>query len=180
MRFRIQLLVVVTSTAILFVVVAVIVSNSTVDMDRGAARYRRTEGQRDRTTAATDRIRHTAKPTKVSDDTTDKPSSTANTSRFKPKVIDNTDPARFRPKAIRDSAALLWPQGAFEIPPSPDILSRVTRVDLSSSGCTDVSWLAGTRVTWLSVRGCKLSSGWGAVGSLSDLAGQFSSLTHGH
>lgn len=92
-------------------------------------------------------------------------------SRFKPKIIDNTDPSRFRPKAIRESAALIWLQEPFSLPPSPDILSKVTRVDLAGSNCTDISWLKGTKVTWLSLKGCKIEQGLEAVASLEELAG---------
>lgn len=99
-------------------------------------------------------------------------SSQTPTSRFKPKVIDNTDPARFRPKAIRDSAALIWSQGEFPLPPSPNSLSNVTRVDLSGSPCVDISWLKDTKVTWLNLKSCQIKQGWDAVGSLKDLTGQ--------
>ena len=93
-------------------------------------------------------------------------------SRFKPKVIDNTDPARFRPKAIRDSIALVWSQSTFPLPPPADILANVTRVDLTGSACTDITWLSGTKVTWLSLKGCKIEKGWDEVGSLANLAGK--------
>ena len=92
-------------------------------------------------------------------------------SRFKPKVIDNTDPARFRPKAIRDSVALIWSQNSFSLPPPSETISKVTRVDLTGSSCTDISWLSGTNVTWLSLKGCKIEKGWDEVGSLENLAG---------
>jgi hypothetical protein len=100
------------------------------------------------------------------------PSAAPGPSRFKPKVIDNTDPARFRPKAIRDSTALIWSQGPFPLPPSAEAIANVTRVDLTGSECTDVTWLAGSKVTWLSLKGCKVQKGWDEVGALDNLAGK--------
>lgn len=100
------------------------------------------------------------------------PTATPGPSRFKPKVVDNTDPARFRPKAIRDSVALIWSQAEFALPPPSEIISKVTRVDLTGSPCTDISWLSGTNVTWLSLKGCKIEKGWEEVGALENLAGE--------
>lgn len=152
------------------------------DMDRGAARSRKQEerslegnptkqvgGPSARTRPQiSQEAQAQAGPSATKSDTTREPY----TSRFKPKIIDNTDPARFRPKAIRDSAALIWSQGEFPLPPPNESLAKVTRVDLTGSDCTDVSWLKGTNVTWLSLKGCKIHSGWDAVGSLTDLTGK--------
>jgi hypothetical protein len=138
-------------------------------MDKGAARSRK----------QAQRIQHQPEPSSRSHDadtstTRDRPIRTSEPgpSRFRPKIIDNTDPSRFRPKAIRESAALVWAQQQFAIPPSPEALSKVTRVDLTGSDCTDISWLEGTKVTWLSLKGCKVQNGWDAVASLQELSGQ--------
>jgi hypothetical protein len=136
-------------------------------MDHGAARSRKQANlaKLDPTTIVR------KPPAKSQESASTLPTTSSGPSRFKPKVIDNTDPARFRPKAIRDSVALVWSQNTFPLPPPADILANVTRVDLTGSDCTDVSWLSGTKVTWLSLKGCKIEKGWDAVGSLSNLAG---------
>lgn len=84
----------------------------------------------------------------------------------------NTDPANFQPKAIRTSAALIFSKDPFPIPPTKEVLQNVRRVDLEGSGVTDVGFLQGTGVTWLSLKGCKVTQGWEAVGGLSELAGE--------
>ena len=76
---------------------------------------------------------------------------------------------RYKPKAIRTSAALVWSEGAFDVPPSPERLDGVRRIDLSGSGITDISWVKGG-VTWLSVAGCPIEKGWEAVGELKELS----------
>jgi len=136
-------------------------------MDHGAARSRKQANL-----AKLDPTKIIRKPVAKLQAPASTPSATSSgPSRFKPKVIDNTDPARFRPKAIRDSVALIWSQSTFPLPPPADILANVTRVDLTGSACTDVSWLSGTKVTWLSLKGCKIEKGWDEVGSLANLAG---------
>lgn len=85
----------------------------------------------------------------------------------------NTDPTKFQPKAIRTAAALIYSKEPFPIPPPKDLLSNVRRIDLEGSGVTDVSFLLGTGVTWLSLKGCEVENGWEAVGSLNELAGEF-------
>ncbi|WVF67980.1 hypothetical protein IAT40_002742 [Kwoniella sp. CBS 6097] len=87
-----------------------------------------------------------------------------------PRHNPNNDPNQYKPKAIRTSAALIYSQSAFPIPPPAETLKTVRRVDLTGSGCTDVSWLNGTEVTWLSVAGCQIQDGWDAVGNLKDLS----------
>jgi len=85
------------------------------------------------------------------------------------------DPANFQPKAIRTSAALIYSKEPFPIPPPQEVLSNVRRVDLEGcSDITDLGWLEGTGVTWLSLKGCKgiKESGWEAVGGLRELAGE--------
>ena len=138
-------------------------------MDHGAARSRKQANL-----AKLDPAQSAPKPRKEQPQKSSASTSTAapGPSRFKPKVIDNTDPARFRPKAIRDSVALIWSQGSFDLPPSSETISKVTRVDLTGSPCTDISWLAGTNVTWLSLKGCRIEKGWEEVGSLENLAGE--------
>lgn len=89
----------------------------------------------------------------------------------KPKQLLD-EATRYKPKAIRSSAALIWSQAAFAIPPPKDVLEGVRRVDLAGSGLTDVSWLKGTGVTWLNLAGCQISEGWEAVGSLTELSGE--------
>jgi hypothetical protein len=79
---------------------------------------------------------------------------------------------RYKPKAIRSSAALIWAQAEFPIPPPKDVLDGVRRIDLAGSGITDVSWLAGLGVTWLNLAGCRIKDGWEAVGSLTELSGE--------
>lgn len=86
----------------------------------------------------------------------------------KPRV-DPNDPNRFKPKAVRTAKALIYSQEAFDIPPPPERLEGVTRIDLEGSGCTDVSWLPGS-TTWLSLKGCEVKEGWEAVGKLENLA----------
>lgn len=82
------------------------------------------------------------------------------------------NPELYKSKAIRTARALVYSQAAFELPVPAERLAGVTRVDLEGSGCTDVSWLAGSGVTWLSVKGCPIEKGWDAVGSLDALAGE--------
>lgn len=149
-------------------------------MDRGAARSRKQERRGlENANKPSEGPRAQSRPPPVAQEAQAGPSTSSSqtsrepsTSRFKPRIIDNTDPARFLPKAIRDSAALIWSQGEFPLPPSPESLAKVTRVDLTGSNCTDVSWLKGTKVTWLNLRGCKIETGWDAVGSLKDLTGK--------
>ncbi|KAL1409861.1 hypothetical protein Q8F55_003860 [Vanrija albida] len=80
------------------------------------------------------------------------------------------DPANYTAKAIRSAKALVYSQEPFDLPPPAERLAGVTRVDLEGSGATDVSWLAGSSVTWLSLKGCAVVDGWEAVGGLADLS----------
>lgn len=90
----------------------------------------------------------------------------------RPKKKEMLDEAvRYKPKAIRSSAALIWSEGAFEVPPSVERMEGVRRVDLSGSGVTDVSWVKGG-VTWLSLAGCPVEKGWEAIGELKELSGK--------
>jgi hypothetical protein len=59
------------------------------------------------------------------------------------------------------------------MPPPKEVLKSVRRVDLSGSGATDVSWLEGMDVTWLSLSGCRVEKGWEAVGGSKELSGEF-------
>jgi hypothetical protein len=78
------------------------------------------------------------------------------------------DPELYKAKAVRSNAALDWNAGPFELPPVS--LEGITRVDLTGSGVTDVSWLRGSSVRWLGLSGCKVED-WSAVASLSELTG---------
>ncbi|WWD20605.1 hypothetical protein CI109_105081 [Kwoniella shandongensis] len=80
------------------------------------------------------------------------------------------DPSLYQPKAIRTAVALIYSQDPFPIPPPAESLTTIRRVDLTGSGATDVSWLEGTGVTWLSLAGCQIEKGWEAVGSLQELS----------
>jgi len=93
--------------------------------------------------------------------------------RKEKKPFDPSDKSQYRPKAIRSAHALIYSQEKFDLPPASERLAGVTRVDLEGSGCTDVSWLKDTAVTWLSLKGCPVTEGWDAVGGLEGLAGEF-------
>ncbi|WVQ63181.1 uncharacterized protein L199_001332 [Kwoniella botswanensis] len=80
------------------------------------------------------------------------------------------DPSLYVPKAIRTSSALIYSKEPFDLPPSPERLANVTRIDLAGSGVKDVSWLKDAKgVTWLSLNGCQIESGWEQVGELDKL-----------
>lgn len=84
--------------------------------------------------------------------------------------VDPNDPNRFKAKAVRTAHALIYSQAQFEVPPPPERLEGVTRIDLEGSDCADVSWIPSS-VTWLSVKGCPVTDGWEAIGNLENLAG---------
>lgn len=93
---------------------------------------------------------------------------------FRPRLKESTDdPNQYKPKAIRTASALIYIQSPFPLPPPRDLLKNVRRVDLAGSGCTDVSWLEGSGVTWLSLSACEIKEGWEAVGALEELSGMF-------
>jgi hypothetical protein len=71
---------------------------------------------------------------------------------------------------------LIYSKDPFPVPPPKELLNNVRRVDLEGSGVTDLGFLEGTGVTWLSVKGCKVETGWEAVGGLGELAGRWSVL----
>ncbi|KAL7422715.1 hypothetical protein Q5752_002007 [Cryptotrichosporon argae] len=79
-------------------------------------------------------------------------------------------PDQYRPKAIRDAVALIYAQQAFAVPVPAEALRTVRRLDLEGSGVTDLSWVRGSGVTWLSVKGCRGITGWDAVASLDELS----------
>ncbi|OCF78510.1 hypothetical protein I204_00450 [Kwoniella mangroviensis CBS 8886] len=80
------------------------------------------------------------------------------------------DPSLYVPKAIRTSSALIYSKEPFDLPPSLERLANVTRIDLAGSGVKDVSWLKDAKgVTWLSLNGCQVESGWKQVGELDKL-----------
>ena len=152
-------------------------------MDRGAARSRKRTAQLDSgvgnpsssAKVASSTVRNgpsessNARPPKYG---LSGPSS-SRVSKFKkaPREPQSRDPELYRSKAVRSSAALIWSQAPFPIPPPKDILKGITRVDLSGSQVTDVSLLKDTSVRWLSLAGCSITVGWEAVGSLKDLTG---------
>lgn len=156
-------------------------------MDKGAARSRKRDekAKRDAERAAAEAS--TQRLTKLLDDgpksgkkgmgkgkgkgknREDKDETKAETEKHPDREID---PNQYKPKAIRSARALIYSAEAFDVPPPPERLEGVTRVDLEGSGCTDVSWLRGTAVTWLSVKGCQVSAGWDAVASLEGLSGE--------
>jgi hypothetical protein len=141
-------------------------------MDRGAARSRKRE-EKAQKVAERDAADG---PAKQDDKSSDKPKGERERKERKPrpqkKPFDPSDKSQYRPKAIRSSNALIYSQEAFELPPSAERLAGVTRVDLEGSGATDVSWLAGTGVTWLNLKGCVITEGWESVGALEGLAGE--------
>ncbi|WWD08364.1 hypothetical protein V865_006476 [Kwoniella europaea PYCC6329] len=80
------------------------------------------------------------------------------------------DPSLYVPKAIRTSSALIYSKEPFDLPPSPERLANVTRIDLAGSGVKDVSWLKDAKgVSWLSLNGCQIERGWEQVGELDKL-----------
>lgn len=83
--------------------------------------------------------------------------------------VDPNDPNRFKAKAVRTAHALIFSQEQFAIPPPPERLEGVTRIDLEGSGCADVSWLPAS-TTWLSLKNCPVAEGWDTVGGLENLA----------
>lgn len=89
----------------------------------------------------------------------------------KVKEQEDRGPDQYKAKAIRTAHALVYSQTAFAIPPAPERLEGVTRVDLEGSGCTDVSWLPGS-VTWLNLKGCAVTEGWEVVAALEGLTGE--------
>jgi hypothetical protein len=145
-------------------------------MDRGAARSRKRAAQPAKVEA---RDSKDHKPSRLAArNVSDKPTtSEAGPSKPRqprpvkaPREPQSRDPALYRPKAVRTAAALNWSQEPFTEPPS---LTGITRVDLSGSEMTDVSWLKDSEVRWLSLAGCKITKGWEAVGSLKELTGEF-------
>ncbi|BEJ11966.1 hypothetical protein CspHIS471_0204260 [Cutaneotrichosporon sp. HIS471] len=130
-------------------------------MDRGAARSRK------RTQKAEDK----AKTTPVEDKTKlAKLLHKGKGKRERPprKQKEPAGPDQYKAKAIRTARALVYAQEAFEIPPPPERLVGVTRVDLDGAECTDISWLPAS-VTWLSVKACPVTEGWDVIGALEGL-----------
>lgn len=101
-------------------------------------------------------------------------SSGPSSARFKPRQKPGPpdDPNQYKPKAIRTSVALIYKDAPFPIPPTAAMLGNVRRVDLSGSGATDVRWLHGTSLTWLSLAGCEVVEGWAEVGGMDMLSGE--------
>ena len=149
-------------------------------MDRGAARSRKRAIQLDTPLSSSRERRSAPGPSQGQHDTRPvkqlpRPGSSRQTRPSRPDRRAQTDDVhQYRPKAIRTAAALIYNEAAFSVPPSRDVLANVRRVDLATSGCTDVSWLEGSSVTWLSLAGCKIEKGWEAVGRLKELSGKLS------
>ncbi|GFZ48197.1 hypothetical protein JCM24511_05945 [Saitozyma sp. JCM 24511] len=141
-------------------------------MDRGAARSKKRSQQQERERGAAGGPTPTPRPAPGSDrPTRPLPSSSSGPSKPRaPTRQPHPDPNQYKPKAIRTSAALIYSESPFPLPPTPDMLANVRRVDLAGSGVTDVSFLQDTGVTWLSLVGCPVEKGWKAVASLKELA----------
>ncbi|WVQ86054.1 hypothetical protein IAT38_008222 [Cryptococcus sp. DSM 104549] len=143
-------------------------------MDRGAARSRKRANKASQPATVTAPAPSAAAPGPSKDgdahDAKAKPKGRPERPKKPERQEQSRDPSLYRPKAIRTSAALIYSQEAFPIPPPAEMLANVRRVDLGESGATDVSWLDGTGVTWLSLAGCKIEEGWEAVGSLQELS----------
>ncbi|ORY29688.1 hypothetical protein BCR39DRAFT_531650 [Naematelia encephala] len=143
-------------------------------MDRGAARSRKRSGKVDRPIASATRP-NPAGPSRSNSTSQDRPKKALPGQHRQPHIrapreAQSKDPSLYVAKAVRTAAALNYAQEPFPIPPSKEVLTNVRRVDLSGSGVTDISWLQGTGVTWLSLADCPIEVGWEAVGSLTDLA----------
>ncbi|BEI81355.1 hypothetical protein CcaverHIS002_0205150 [Cutaneotrichosporon cavernicola] len=134
-------------------------------MDRGAARSRK-RTQKAEYKAKTTSVEDNAKLAKLLDK--DKPNGKGKRERPPRKQKEPAGPDQYKAKAIRTARALVYAQEAFEIPPPPERLAGVTRVDLDGAECTDISWLPAS-VTWLSVKACPVTEGWDVVGALEGL-----------
>ncbi|TXT03861.1 hypothetical protein VHUM_04284 [Vanrija humicola] len=139
-------------------------------MDRGAARSRK-RAEKATKAAAPAATPAPAPKQRDASNKSSKPKGKGKAAERKRKAEEQSkDPANYTAKAIRSAKALVFSQEAFTIPPPAERLAGVTRVDLEGSGATDVSWLAGSSVTWLSLKGCEVVDGWDAVGGLADLS----------
>jgi hypothetical protein len=102
------------------------------------------------------------------------PASKAFQAKHRPQAREpqSRDPSLYKAKAVRTSAALVYSEAAFPLPPPKDLLKGVRRVDLAGSGVTDVGWLKECEdVTWLNLAGCEGLKGWEGVGELKNLSG---------
>ena len=149
-------------------------------MDKGAARSKKREQQLERAAlraAEEARLKPKAGASSEAGPSNPRPARTLPQKKQRPRPQDQSrDPALYKSKAVRSNAALDWANGPFQIPPPS--LEGITRVDLTGSGVTDVSWLAGSGVRWLGLSGCVIKD-WSAVGTLKQLTGEFSRLA-GH
>ncbi|KAK4687716.1 hypothetical protein P7C73_g2401, partial [Tremellales sp. Uapishka_1] len=137
-------------------------------MDKGAARSRKRSNPISKPivalpTATPSRL----PPTFIRKERPPRPSS----SKIPQKPGPPDDPNAYKPKAIRNSTALIYSDSPFPIPPPEDLTKTVRRIDLVGSGVKDVSWLKECgEVTWLSLAGCEIETGWEEVGGLGDLS----------
>lgn len=137
-------------------------------MDRGAARSRKRAQRPETATTKSVPAENNAQLAKLLEpkgkrDHTGRPPR-------KQKEKPEAGPDQYKAKAIRTAHALVYAQGAFDLPPPPERLAGVTRVDLDGAECADISWLPAS-VTWLSVKGCQVTKGWDVVGGLEGLTG---------
>ncbi|CAK9786434.1 L domain-like protein [Cutaneotrichosporon oleaginosum] len=137
-------------------------------MDRGAARSRKRSQKMDKAPKA-DPVESNAQLAKLLQPTKgkDKGAGKGRPQRKQKERVD-AGPDQYKAKAIRTAHALVYAQSAFAIPPPPERLEGVTRIDLDGAECTDVSWIPPS-VTWLSVKGCAVTKGWEVVGALEGL-----------
>jgi len=142
-------------------------------MDKGAARSKKREQQLERAAlraAEEKRLKAKTGPSSEAGPSKPRPAKPLPQKKQRPRPEDQSrDPALYTAKAVRSNAALNWASGPFQLPPPS--LEGITRVDLTGSGVTDVSWLAGSGVRWLGLSGCVIKD-WSAVGSLEQLTGE--------
>ena len=149
-----------------------------LNMDKGAARSKKRDQQLERDAlrvAEEKRLKSKAASSSEAGPSNPRQSRHLTQKKQRPRPEDQSrDPALYTAKAVRTNAALNWASGAFEIPPAS--LEGITRVDLTGSGVTDVSWLSGSGVRWLGLSGCVIKD-WSAVGTLEQLTGMFNGFT---
>lgn len=139
-------------------------------MDRGAARSKkRAEKEAKAAAAASSSKLDLLLGNKPKGDRPQKERKEKKPRPVKQNRVDPNDPNRFKAKAVRTAHALVYSQEQFAIPPPPERLEGVTRIDLEGSGCSDVSWLPAS-TTWLSLKNCPVTEGWDTVGGLENLA----------
>ena len=151
-------------------------------MDRGAARSRKRAEQLERAALrakeeeakARKAQKSGSKPSRPGKDKQDggRPNMKSQKKAKTPAEPQSRDPELYKPKAIRSATALVWSNTPFPLdsPPSAESLANITRVDLGGSGITNVEFLRGSGVTWLSLVDCPIQD-WSPLGTLKELAG---------